>query len=837
MHRSLLCWLLVFVNLGAADLLATPVVDPEVSRGPMIQRTTRTSSVLVWRTTGAINPVVRYGVGPDALHSEVLAAQITVRLSPDLVEMPALPRLHSAPENTYQYEAPITGLDEDTVFYYGIFDGDSLLEGGTEDHHFRTHPGPASPRPLRFWMTGDFGNGSAAQMLAFTRMNQFIANDGRPLDAFLALGDIAYDDGLDEEFQVKFFGRFAPLLRNTVTWPAMGNHEGRTSNGPLGVGPYFDAFVLPTAGEAGGTPSGTESFYSFDYGPIHFVCLNLSDEDRTPVGPMLSWLVQDLTQNASGWLVVFTHHTPYTEGSHHSDAELDLINYREVVMPILEAHGVDLVLTAHSHIYERSMLIDGAYSTPTSSVGVILDDSDGDPMGEGAYLKSAGNNPHEGTVVVIAGNGRSAFRSGFSPIHRKSVKEVGSVLMDLEGDAMTLRMINTAGTIRDEFQIIKRGVVAPRTPLPDPWNPSGPAIMFAERMSGEAEVHLFARPTTLDSVIHYTLDGTTPTLGSPVYGAPFTVAKTTTVKALSVWRGAQRTSPVSNKVISPSAPVGPTSHFLRIPLLHSEDDAIENNLGLVNLDGPSLGIDNTLSTKFFGVRFRDVRIPSDATVVVSGILFTPAVVRSARAPWTIHSDLSSAIPFRSEIGDLSNRPHSSEMVDWPVLIWPWVEQQIFERHFTPDLSAIIEEVIRRPAWNPGDALGFLFSGTGERIPYSFDGNPDWSPELRLIYDERDPLMVASDAHPALDVVEALDGSRALLVRFLFLDSAPTRGFIYAIEGSPTMAPDSWVTLNTLYNGEFASPKAGFSNLRFQVGRPGGEPFEEQYYIRIRVTAP
>ena len=105
--------------------------------------------------------------------------------------MPALPRLHSAPENTYQYEAPITGLDEDTVFYYGIFDGDSLLEGGTEDHHFRTHPGPASPRPLRFWITGDFGNGSAAQMLAFTRMNQFIANDGRPLDAFLALGDIA----------------------------------------------------------------------------------------------------------------------------------------------------------------------------------------------------------------------------------------------------------------------------------------------------------------------------------------------------------------------------------------------------------------------------------------------------------------------------------------------------------------------------------------------------------------------------------------------------------------------------------------------------------------------
>ena len=255
--------------------------------------------------------------------------------------------------------------------------------------------------------------------------------------------------------------------------------------------------------------------------------------------------------------------------------------------------------------------------------------------------------------------------------------------MDLDGDTMTLRMINTQGTIRDEFQIIKRGVVAPRTPLSDPWNPSGPAILIAERMSGEAEVHLFARPTTLESVIHYTLDGTTPTLGSPVYGGPFTVAKTTTVNALSVWRGGQRTSPVANKEISPSAILGPTSHFLRIPVLHPEDDAIENNLGFVDLDGPSLGIDNTLSTKLFGLRFRDVRIPSDATVVLSGILFTPAVVRNAGAPWTIHSDLSAAIPFRSESGDLSKRPHSSAMVDWPVRIWPWVEQQIFERHFTP----------------------------------------------------------------------------------------------------------------------------------------------------------
>src|SRR5688572_22310185 len=62
-------------------------------------------------------------------------------------------------------------------------------------------------------------------------------------------------------------------------------------------------------------------------------------------------------------------------------------------MPILEEAGVDLTLTGHSHIYERSMLIDGAYSTPTTARGVVLDDGDGNPAGDGAYLKGAGLQP------------------------------------------------------------------------------------------------------------------------------------------------------------------------------------------------------------------------------------------------------------------------------------------------------------------------------------------------------------------------------------------------------------------------------------------------------------
>ncbi len=74
-------------------------------------------------------------------------------------------------------------------------------------------------------------------------------------------------------------------------------------------------------------------------------------------------------------------------------------------MPILEAGEVNMVLTGHSHIYERSMLIDGAYATPTVADGVVLDDGDGHMHGDGAYQKSAGLHAHQGVAQLVIGHG------------------------------------------------------------------------------------------------------------------------------------------------------------------------------------------------------------------------------------------------------------------------------------------------------------------------------------------------------------------------------------------------------------------------------------------------
>lgn len=463
--------------------------EAELSRGPYLQLATPESIVVVWRTEGDSIPKLRWGAAPDKLTNEIAAKDIVTKVSIDVLAPEFVPRLYSIPHaedakrlenhrspastapNTFQFEARITGLNANSKYYYAVFNGDEKLAGGDKDHYFRTLPEIGKETPARIWVVGDSGTAGLQQRKVFEAMQQRVANDKRPLDMYIHVGDMAYTDGTDREFQVKFFDVYQPTLRNTVCWPAMGNHEGHTSRGESGIGPYYDAYVVPKRGEAGGLASGTEAFYSFDYGKVHFICLDSHDLDRKPSGAMAQWLKADLEKTKADWLIAFWHHPPYTKGSHDSDREGQLIEMREHIMPMLEAGGVDVVLTGHSHIYERSMLMDGAYVTPTVAEGVILDDGDGDPNGDGAYRKSAGLNPHEGTVQIVAGNGGTRLgRRGTMPVMKRIILEHGSVIIDVDGNTMKAVMVNLDGAERDLFHIVKEGKVTPKR-VENPWQP------------------------------------------------------------------------------------------------------------------------------------------------------------------------------------------------------------------------------------------------------------------------------------------------------------------------------------------------------------------------------
>lgn len=457
MKRMLPVWLLVLLTIAAAPQAGAQ--DKEYLRGPYLALATPTSMTVVWRTGGAIQPVVRLGAAPDKLTRTINGAAIKVR-TVGAGEEP----LSVAPKGAHQFEATISGLTPATRYYYAVYDGEKLIAGGDVTYFFITHPPVASKNPFRFWVVGDSGTGGTAQANVHTAMRNLIEKQKRPLDFYLHVGDMAYGSGKDDEFHNKFFKPYDVTLRRMVCWPSMGNHEGSTSNGKTGIGPYYDAYVTPTRAEAGGLASGTEAYYSFDYANAHFICLNSFDLDRAPTAAMAQWLKADLEATRADWIIAFWHHPPYTAGTHHSNAEVELIEMRQHIMPILEAAGVDLVLTGHSHVYERSMLMDGAYGTPTVAENFILDDGDGDPNGDGTYRKSAGLNPNEGTVQVVAGHGGTGVgrHQDTMPVMKRVFVEHGSVIVDVAGDTLTAIMLNFEGRQRDLFSIVKRGKVTPR---------------------------------------------------------------------------------------------------------------------------------------------------------------------------------------------------------------------------------------------------------------------------------------------------------------------------------------------------------------------------------------
>lgn len=454
----------------------------EFYREPYLQQSTHESVVIVFRTREPINPIVRYGAKLDDLDDETSESDVTLKVSVDVDAADDVARLFSpdpnesyrgrgkkdAVGNTYQYEILIDDLDDATKYFYAIHNEDALLVAG-EDYYFQTHPDPGDEAPLRFWVVGDSGTGGSDQRKVHEAMIEYTQAENHPPDLYIHVGDMAYGDGTDLEFQYKFFGIYADTLRHLACYAAMGNHEGHTSRGISGIGPYYDAYVLPTQGEAGGVASGTEAYYSFDYGNVHFICLDSHDLDRSPTAAMAEWLRADLEETDADWLIAYWHHPPYTKGSHDSDDEIQLIEMRENIMPILESGGVDLTFTGHSHIYERSMLMDGAYATPTVASGVILDDGDGDPSGDGAYRKSEGLNPNEGSISIVCGNGGTGIRrSGTMPVMKKIIVEHGSVIIDIEDDTLTGIMVNKDRKRRDLFSIVKDGEVSV-TRIAEPW--------------------------------------------------------------------------------------------------------------------------------------------------------------------------------------------------------------------------------------------------------------------------------------------------------------------------------------------------------------------------------
>jgi hypothetical protein len=113
----------------------------------------------------------------------------------------------------------------------------------------------------------------------------------------MAVGDLAYPDGSEEEFATCYgptWGRFRQRTR-----PAVGNHEYH-KGGPSAYSHYF--------GSVAGDPA--KAYYSYDLGTWHIVVLNSECEEVGGceiTSPQGLWLKQDLAQHSATCTLAYFH--------------------------------------------------------------------------------------------------------------------------------------------------------------------------------------------------------------------------------------------------------------------------------------------------------------------------------------------------------------------------------------------------------------------------------------------------------------------------------------------------------------------------------------------------
>ena len=152
----------------------------------------------------------------------------------------------------------------------------------------------------------------------------------------MALGDLAYENGTDKDFQKcyeKTWGRHKAQTR-----PAVGNHEWHTENA-AGYQKYWNDTGV-TLGRY---------YYSYELGAWHVVVL---DSNCKKVGcadgsEQEHWLRKDLAAHPSRCTLAYFHQPRFSSGFHGNDAAL------QSLWQVLYDAGADVVVNGHDHDYER----------------------------------------------------------------------------------------------------------------------------------------------------------------------------------------------------------------------------------------------------------------------------------------------------------------------------------------------------------------------------------------------------------------------------------------------------------------------------------------------------
>ena len=387
-----------------------------VVRRPYLQQMASSAVTVVWATREAGTPTVRVAAGTTdrtVTGTSRLVAATTSGLS----------------YTYYHHEVRVGSLLPSTTYAYDAAVGGKPVGSAG----FRTAPSKGTGS-FTFIAFGDSGTGSTQQQQLAARMTK------DTFDIALHAGDIAYGnssgtgDASYRTYNDWFFNIYAAWLPSHAFVPVEGNHDSRPTNGNGAA--YLDAFTLPTNGGSAAYPDHKERYYSFDYGPAHFVALDteFTFQDLTRRAEQLSWLEADLAATTQPWKIALFHRSPYSAGGEHGS---DLA-VRAAFGPLFEQYGVQLVVSAHEHDYERT------YPQRASGSGTAV------------------------TYIVTGGGGGPLYPAGTASWTAYSATKHHYLRAEVSGCSIALRAIGLDGVAFDTHTLERCAAPPPPPPTSAP---------------------------------------------------------------------------------------------------------------------------------------------------------------------------------------------------------------------------------------------------------------------------------------------------------------------------------------------------------------------------------
>lgn len=383
----------LFTGCGREAPVASPGSTPVRQQGgfiflPYVQAPDKTAMTILWTSPVRTNFFLKYG------ESNLLDRELSVAAMDKPIEYQSLidsTAGQAQRAQDWQYVVRLADLKPGTSYRYQVSGA-----GETAEAVFRTIP--EQPEEFTFIAYGD----SRSQPEEHLKVAMQFKRHKPAL--ILHTGDMT-DYGAYHLWNGQFFGQLAEMISGVPILTSRGNHE---ADGPL----FYRLFPRVSGAK----------WFSVDYGNVHFAMLDscISENEKEV---MLEWLAKDLAASKAMWKIAAYHYPSYDVGSHRSTWG------REDVLPVLRKGGIDIVLTGHTHGYQRFK-----------------------PM-----FTENENEKHPITHIVTAGGGAPLYRQEKDPyLVFGDYSSHHFMAFTVSGNKIFGKAITSGGVVLDVFEIAKQ---------------------------------------------------------------------------------------------------------------------------------------------------------------------------------------------------------------------------------------------------------------------------------------------------------------------------------------------------------------------------------------------